>query len=83
MPVTELKVRLNIEQELPYEDRGRYNTLAGLLMSLSGRMPVAGERIHCAYWQFEVVELEGRRIDKVTARNLEPETRHSHAAEVR
>jgi CBS domain containing-hemolysin-like protein len=28
---------------------------------------VAGEKIVCAHWQFEVTELEGRRIDKVRA----------------
>lgn len=68
MPVAELKARLEIEQELPQEDRGRYNTLAGLLMTVSGRMPGVGEKIVCAHWQFEVTELEGRRIDKVLAR---------------
>jgi putative hemolysin len=70
MPVAELKARLEIEIDLPQEDRGRYNTLAGLLMTVSGRMPEAGEKIVCAHWQFEVTELEGRRIDKVLARTL-------------
>lgn len=70
MPVAELKARLDIELELPQEDRGRYNTLAGLLMAVSGRMPEPGEKIVCAHWQFEVTELEGRRIDKVRARFL-------------
>ncbi|NVO06434.1 MAG: HlyC/CorC family transporter, partial [Rhodoferax sp.] len=68
MPVAELKARLEIDQELPQENRGRYNTLAGLLMTVSGRMPEVGEKIVCAHWQFEVTELEGRRIDKVLAR---------------
>ena len=66
MPVSELKVRLKID-ELPEEDRGRYNTVAGLLMSVSGHLPVVGERIECADWRFEVVDLDGKRIDKVLA----------------
>jgi putative hemolysin len=70
MPVAELKARLEIEQDLPHEDRGRYNTLAGLLMTVSGRMPVTGEKIVCAHWCFEVTELEGRRIDKALARRV-------------
>jgi putative hemolysin len=37
-------------------------------MAVSGRMPEAGEKIICAHWQFEVTELEGRRVDKVLAR---------------
>lgn len=70
MPVAELKARLEIDMDLPQEGRGRYNTLAGLLMTVSGHMPEAGEEIDCAHWHFEVTELEGRRIDKVLARTL-------------
>jgi putative hemolysin len=68
MPVGELKARLSIDDELPQEDRGRYNTLAGLLMVVCGHLPTQGERIVCAQWEFEVTALEGRRIDKVSAR---------------
>jgi putative hemolysin len=66
MPVAELKARLEI-RELPEEDRGRYNTVAGLLMSVSGHLPAAGERIDCGDWTFEVIDLDGKRIDKVLA----------------
>ena len=66
MPVSELKVRLELD-DLPEEDRGRYNTVAGLLMSVSGHLPAVGERIECADWLFEVVDLDGKRIDKVLA----------------
>jgi putative hemolysin len=66
MPVPELKARLEI-RELPEEERGRYNTLAGLLMSVSGHLPAVAERIDCGDWQFEVMDLDGKRIDKVLA----------------
>jgi putative hemolysin len=66
MPVSELRARLDI-RELPEEERGRYNTLAGLLMAISGRLPGVGERIECGEWTFEVVDLDGKRIDKVLA----------------
>jgi len=69
MPVNELKSRLDI-RELPDEDKGRYNTLAGLLMAVSGRLPATAERIDCAGWCFEVVDLDGRRIDKVQAAQI-------------
>jgi putative hemolysin len=69
MPIDELKTRLDIKS-LPDEDRGRYNTLAGLLMSVSGRLPATAERIDCAGWRFEVVDLDGRRIDKCLASPL-------------
>ena len=64
MPVSELKARLDI-RDLPEEDRGRYNTVAGLLQSVSGHLPSTGERIACAGWLFEIVDLDGKRIDKV------------------
>lgn len=69
MPVDELKSRLGI-RDLPDEERGRYNTVAGLLMAVSGHLPHTGERIECADWLFEVVDLDGRRIDKVLATPL-------------
>lgn len=71
MPVSELKARLDI-RELPDEDRGLYNTLAGLLMSVSGHLPSTGERIECGHWVFEVVDLDGKRIDKVLAVHAPP-----------
>lgn len=66
MPVSELKVRLDI-RELPEEDRGRYNTAAGLLQSVSGRLLKTGEQVECAGWRFEVLDLDGKRIDKLLA----------------
>jgi putative hemolysin len=41
--------------------------VAGLLLSVSGHLPPVGERIECGDWTFEVVDLDGRRIDKVLA----------------
>ena len=68
MPVSELKARLELE-DLPGEDRGRYNTLAGLLLFVLGRLPQTGEKVRLNTWEFEVVDLDGRRIDKVLAVN--------------
>ncbi len=69
MPVSELKARLDI-RDLPDEGRGRYNTVAGLLQSVSGRLMTVGEQVDCAGWKFEVVDLDGKRIDKVQANRL-------------
>ena len=66
MPVGELKARLEIDA-LPEEGRGRYNTVAGLLMAVSGQLPAIGAQITCAGWVFEVVDLDSKRIDKVVA----------------
>lgn len=66
MPVTELKARLALEA-LPDEERGRYNTLAGLLLFVLGRLPHTGERVRLEGWEFEIVDMDGRRIDKILA----------------
>jgi putative hemolysin len=66
MPVNELKSRLEIK-DLPAEDKGRYNTLAGLLLYVLGQLPVVAQCIEIDDWLFEIVDLDGRRIDKVLA----------------
>ena len=70
IPVHELKDRLGIK-ELPDEDRGRYHTLSGLLMLLSGRMPTTGDVLEFGGWRAEVVDMDGRSIDKVLASRIE------------
>ncbi|MBN8487302.1 MAG: HlyC/CorC family transporter [Burkholderiales bacterium] len=69
IPVPELKDRLAIK-ELPEEDRGRYNTLAGMVMLLLGRLPRTADVVEWSGWRFEVVDLDGKRVDKVLASRL-------------
>jgi putative hemolysin len=64
IPVPELKDRLGLK-ELPEEDRGRYNTLAGMIMLLLGRLPSTGVHVEWDGWRFEVVDMDGKRVDKV------------------
>jgi putative hemolysin len=71
IPVPELKDRLEIK-ELPDEDRGRYNTLAGMIMLLLGRLPQTTDAVDWAGWRFEVVDLDGKRVDKVLVSPIHP-----------
>jgi putative hemolysin len=71
MPISELKARLGLS-DLPHEDKGRYNTVAGLVMAIAGHLPQVAERFECAGWMLEVVDLDGRRIDKVLATRAHP-----------
>ncbi|MBI5926276.1 MAG: HlyC/CorC family transporter [Aquabacterium sp.] len=66
IPVPELKDRLEIKA-LPDEDRGRYNTLAGMVMLLLGRLPQTTDSVEWEGWRFEVVDMDGKRIDKILA----------------
>jgi putative hemolysin len=71
MPVNELKARLGI-RELPDEDRGRYNTVAGLVLYGLGELPRPGAVFRVEGWSFEVLSMEGRRIDQVRATPMFP-----------
>jgi putative hemolysin len=63
MPADDMAERLHIK--LPRE-RG-YQTLAGFIMHAMGRIPDVAEAVEAKGWRFEVVDLDGRRIDKVLA----------------
>jgi putative hemolysin len=64
MASDELKARLALP-DLPRE--GTYHTVAGLMLALLQRVPKEGDRIAWAGWRFEIVDMDGRRVDKVLA----------------
>lgn len=66
IPVPELKDRLGL-LSVPDEERGRYHTLSGMLMLLTGRLPRVGDRATWEGWRLEIVDMDGRTIDKVLA----------------
>ncbi len=77
IPTPELKDRLALK-ELPEEGRGRYNTLAGMIMLLLGRLPETADSVEWEGWRFEVVDLDGKRVDKVLAQALVPDSTGAH-----
>jgi putative hemolysin len=62
LPIPEAKHLMGLV-ELP-EDQG-FHTLAGFIMWQLGRVPKAGDKFEWRGWRFEVVDMDGRRIDKV------------------
>lgn len=78
IPLLELKDTLEI-RTVPEEDKGRYHTLSGMIMLLLGRLANTGDRTAWEGWSFEVVDLDGKRIDKVLASRL-PEENLSESA---
>jgi magnesium and cobalt exporter, CNNM family len=56
--------RLNLRTR-PAE--GGFHTIAGFMLRQLGHLPKVGERFDYEDWRFEVVDLDGRRIDKVLA----------------
>ena len=67
MPVDEMADMLGIT--LP--DRRSYETVAGLVIGELQHLPATGESVETLGWRFEVVDLDGRRVDKILAKRLE------------
>jgi putative hemolysin len=67
MPADEMAEQLGVS--LP--ERRNYETVAGLVIGELQHLPNAGEAIETLGWRFEVVDLDGRRIDKVLASRIE------------
>src|SRR5438132_4948907 len=59
----ELKQVLGISR-LPGEDPD-FHTLGGYLMARLNRVPMEADRITTGDWRFEVVKMDGRRVDRV------------------
>jgi len=60
----ELKARLGL-RELPNEAQGDYQTVGGLVIDQLGRIPTAGDRFDWGGFSFEVLDMDGHRVDKV------------------
>ena len=54
------------------EEEGDYDTLAGFVLSKSRNIPIAGDHFLWRGWRFEVVDMDGRRIDKVLVSRERP-----------
>ncbi len=48
-----------------------YQTFAGFLLQEFGAIPAVGDRTEAGGWRFEIVDLDGRRIDKVLASKVD------------
>ncbi len=57
---------------IPLPEQRNYETVAGFVLSRLQHLPKTGEHIETSGWRFEVVDLDGRRIDKVLACRIKP-----------
>lgn len=64
MPLDELMEKLSIAQ-VPAQ--GTYHTAGGLILALLRRVPQVGDRIVFGGWRFEVLAMDGRRVDRLSA----------------
>ncbi|MBF6631605.1 MAG: HlyC/CorC family transporter [Comamonas sp.] len=70
IPIVELKDRLDL-RSVPEEEKGRYQTLSGMMMLLTGKLPAVTDKVVWENWEFEVVDMDGKIIDKIQATKLD------------
>jgi len=66
MPVDEFGERFAV----PLAKESRYETVAGYILYELNHLPAVGERFERSGWQFEIMDLDGRRIDKILMTKL-------------
>jgi putative hemolysin len=64
LPIHEFKELFNIPR-LPGEERDSYLTVGGFVMARLGRVPSAADQFRWSGFRFEVMDMDGRRVDKV------------------
>jgi len=58
---------LDAEGILSEEDRLHYHTLGGLAMLVLGRVPKTGDVFERGDYRFEIVDMDGNRVDRILA----------------
>jgi putative hemolysin len=61
-------------EALPLEASGNYHTLGGLVITFFGRVPQSGDYFETEGLRFEVMDMDGNRVDKVLVTPVQPET---------
>jgi len=67
MPADEMADQLGLKLPQPRD----YETAAGLVIAALHRLPDTGETCDVSGWRLEVVDLDGRRIDKILATRVD------------
>lgn len=76
LPVHQVRNLLHLGP-LPGEEAGDFETLGGFLMASLGRIPEVGDAFVWDNRSFEVVDMDGRRIDRVLVSNVPPTAERS------
>lgn len=69
IPIPELKDTLAMKA-VPEEEKSHFYTLSGMVMWLLGRLPRTGDVVTWENWRLEVVDIDGKRVDKVLASRI-------------
>ena len=72
-PIDKFKELFDFKDKLPDEDEDNYTTLAGFILSLSGKIPNEEDKYDCGRFIFEIIDIDGHQIDKVLVTDLGPD----------
>ena len=67
------KKLFDFKGNLPDEEEDNYTTLAGFILSLSGKIPDEEDKYECGRFIFEIIDIDGHQIDKVLVTDLGPQ----------
>jgi len=65
LEIDEVKMHLEIHKKLPDEDKGEFTTLGGFILDRVGHIPHEGEIVVWDRYNFEIIDMDRQRIDKV------------------
>lgn len=71
LPLQRISDFIPISEDGFFEDD--YQTLGGFMMGELGHVPRAGEKVLWKGWRFEVMDMDGNRVDKVLVHAPEPQ----------
>ncbi len=80
LPVEEFFELFNLE-ELPKEQRGNYHTMGGFIITHLGRIPAPTDHFDWESWRFEVISMDGNRVDQVLVISIPLDSSDSTSAD--
>jgi putative hemolysin len=72
LSIEEMRDHLELDK-LPDEEEGTFQTVGGFVMARLGEVPSVGDRFEWGGFRFEVMDMDGRRVDKILVTVLPPE----------
>ena len=70
-PIEDVREKLKLK-EIPGEEKGYFHTLSGFMMMILGKIPDTGDVFEWRGFRFEVVDMDGQRVDRVLITPVEP-----------
>ena len=71
--IDRFKKLFELNDQMPDEEEDNYTTLAGFILSLSGKIPDEKDKYEWDRFIFEIIDIDGHQIDKVLVTDLGPQ----------